>query len=342
MTVQATIFGIEGTVLSANERDFFKDSVPFGFILFKRNCVSPEQVRALTDQLRDCLGRPLPVLIDQEGGRVQRLAPPIWPARPAPRQFGELYAQNPAAGCRAAHLNALLMAAELADLGINVNCVPDLDLGHADGHPAVIGDRVYGDDPALVTALGRAVADGMMAGGVLPVIKHLPGHGRAHLDTHFDLPRIEASLADLEKTDFLPFRALADLPMAMTGHLVMAAIDDRQPATTSAKLIAETIRAWMGFNGLLMSDDLSMQALTGDLTKRAADSLAAGCDIALHCNGDMPEMLAVAAGAVQLEGAAEKRAMWVIDDLAQVANGSYDLVAADAELTDLMAMRDAS
>lgn len=337
--MQATIFGVEGTTLSRAERDFFRDCEPFGFILFKRNCVSADQLRALTGQLQDCLGRKVPILIDQEGGRVQRLAPPVWLARPAPAQFGHVYHRDPEAGCRAAFLNAMIMAQELTGLGIHVNCVPDLDLGHADGHPAVIGDRVYGDTPTTVTALGRAVSDGMMAGGVLPVIKHIPGHGRATLDTHFDLPRIDASLAVLQATDFLPFRALADLPMAMTGHLVMTAIDGENPATTSAKLIAEIIRGWMGFDGLLMSDDLSMQALKGSLRERCADSLAAGCDIALHCNGDMAEMISVAGGAGILSEAADRRAAAVIRALDRVANPACDLAAAAAELTKILAIR---
>ncbi|MGB1007866.1 MAG: glycoside hydrolase family 3 N-terminal domain-containing protein, partial [Thalassobaculaceae bacterium] len=254
--MKAIILGLAAERLSAAERRFFQAIAPAGFILFKRNCQSPEQVRALTGELRDCLGWAAPILIDQEGGRVQRLAPPVWAARPAPGTFRAMAEVDVGAAARAAYLNAAVMAAELSALGIDVNCVPDLDLAFPEAASAVVGDRSYGDDPVQVVALGRAVADGTLAGGALPVIKHLPGHGRGVVDSHFDLPRIDAAPADLEVSDFLPFRALADLPLAMTGHLLMSAYDTARPATTSPTVIERVIRGWMGFDGLLMSDDL--------------------------------------------------------------------------------------
>ena len=304
----ASIFGCSGLSLTPDERAFFRDTRPWGFILFKRNVDTPDQVRALVDELRACVGRDdAPVLIDQEGGRVQRLGPPHWRRYPPGRAYGDLPANDPLMRREVVRLGARLLAHDLAALGINVDCVPVLDVPEPGAHD-VIGDRAYGDTAQEVAALGRAAAEGLIAGGVLPVIKHIPGHGRAHADSHLALPVVEASLANLDARDFAPFKVLSDMPMAMTAHVVYTAIDPRKPATTSRKAVAEIIRGTIGFGGLLMSDDLSMKALSGDFTERARASLAAGCDVVLHCNGDMAEMRAVAAGTKVLAGKAKARA----------------------------------
>jgi len=302
----AAIFGCAGHGLTEREAAFFRDAAPWGFILFKRNVDSPEQVRALVDQLRATVGRAdAPVLIDQEGGRVARLTPPHWRRYPP----GHAYGQIPSAEARSdiAWLGARLMARDLFDLGINVDCAPVLDVPAPQGHE-IIGDRAYGDGPEVVAGLGRAAAMGLLAGGVLPIIKHIPGHGRAAADSHLDLPIVDASMPELEARDFAPFRALADMPLAMTAHVVYAAVDPTLPATTSPKVIGTVIRDWIGFDGLLISDDLSMKALSGDFADRARDSLSAGCDIVLHCNGDAKEMAAVAGGSCLLDGDAARRA----------------------------------
>lgn len=332
--MRAIIFGLAAERLSVAERRFFQAVAPAGFILFKRNCQAPAQLRALTDALRDCLGWSAPILIDQEGGRVQRLAPPVWAARPAPGTFRAMADVDPAAAARAAYLNAAVIAAELAALGVDVNCVPDLDLAFPQAAPAVVGDRSYGDDPARVSALGRAVAEGTLAGGALPVIKHLPGHGRGAVDSHFELPLINATAADLQASDFLPFQALADLPLAMTGHLLIPAYDEARPVTTSLAVIDQVIRGEIGFDGLLMSDDLSMQALSGTVGARAADCLAAGCDVALHCNGDLDEMAAVADQARDFDAAGRRRFDAAL--ARRPTTASLDVGAAAAELADLM------
>jgi beta-N-acetylhexosaminidase len=303
----AAIFGCAGPTLGAEERDFFRAVDPAGFILFKRNCVEPDQVRALVADLRAAIDRPeAPVLIDQEGGRVQRLRPPHWRAAPPARRFAELHATDPAAGLRAAWINARLIAAELTDLGIDVDCAPVLDNPVPGAHD-VIGDRALGDDVATIAVLGRAVMDGLLAGGVLPVIKHLPGHGRAEVDSHKHCPVIGAGDAELRARDLPPFRALADAPFAMTAHVVYRAWDADRVATWSPKIIAEVIRGEIGFQGCLLSDDLSMQALDGGLGERARRALAAGCDLALHCNGDLGEMRDVAAAAGTISEAAAAR-----------------------------------
>ncbi len=304
----AAIFGCAGPSLSESEAAFFRDARPWGFILFGRNVETPDQVRALVASLRATVGRDdAPVLVDQEGGRVRRLGPPHWAAYPPGRAFGDLATADPAAGRQMAWLGARLMAHDLAALGINVDCAPVLDVPAPGAHD-VIGDRAYGERPDAVAALGRAVADGLMAGGILPVIKHIPGHGRAIADSHLALPVVEASLAELEERDFAPFKALADLPMAMAAHVVYAAVDRERPATTSRAVIGEVIRGAIGFDGTLISDDLSMRALGGDFRDRAESALAAGCDIVLHCNGDPAEMQAVASGAAPLAGEAAARA----------------------------------
>ena len=302
----AAIYGCSGPELTAAERAFFAEVRPWGFILFRRNVESPEQVRALVAALRDCIDAPdAPVLIDQEGGRVQRLGPPHWPKYPP----GAAYLQAAADVDGARDLvrqGARLMAHDLQSLGINVDCVPVLDVPVPGAHD-IIGDRAYARDPDTVARLGRAAAEGMLAGGVLPVIKHLPGHGRAFADSHHDLPVVHADLATLEAWDFVPFKALSDMPLAMTAHVVFDAIDPKRPATTSKKAI-RLMREQLGFTGLIMTDDLSMKALSGTLTERAESALKAGCDVVLHCSGDLAEMKQVAAGTGKLKGRAAKRA----------------------------------
>ena len=308
MSRLACILGCSGARLTAEERAFFLDVKPWGFILFKRNVETPNQVRALVDALRSCVDEArAPVLIDQEGGRVQRLGPPHWRRYPPGRAYGDLAANDPLLQREIARLGARLMAHDLAALGVNVDCLPVLDVPEPDAHD-VIGDRAYGDTPDAVALMGRASAEGLIAGGVLPVIKHIPGHGRARADSHLALPVIEASLDELEARDFAPFRVLSDMPMAMTAHVVYAAIDPRRPATTSRIVMRRVIRGSIGFDGLVMSDDLSMKALSGDLTLRTRASLAAGCDVVLHCNGDMAEMKAVTSAARPLTGKAAARA----------------------------------
>jgi beta-N-acetylhexosaminidase len=293
-TPRAVIFGCAGPDLSADERAFFRDADPLGFILFARNVNTLERTRRLVDELRSSVARAdAPVLIDQEGGRVARLRPPHWRKAPPARLLGELYARNPERGLEATRLNSRLLAADVASIGVDVDCLPVLDIAFPETH-AVIGDRAYADRPEPVAALGRAAAEGLLAEGVMPVIKHIPGHGRATVDSHASLPRVTASREELERTDFLPFKLLADLPWAMTGHLLFDAIDPAAAITVSARGVKEIIRDHIGFDGLLLSDDLSMQALGGSLADRAARSLAAGCDIALHCNGRMDEMTGIA------------------------------------------------
>ena len=295
--VRAVIFGCAGPRLGADERRFFQRTNPLGFILFARNCETPDQVAALVAELRAAVGRAdAPVLIDQEGGRVQRLGPPHWPALPAARALAGLADADPEDAAGAAWLLGRLLAAQLAPLGITVDCAPVLDVGRPETHE-VIGDRAIGSTPARVARLGRAVCDGLLAGGVLPVIKHIPGHGRAVADSHLELPVGEAPLADLERVDFRPCRELADMPWAMTAHVVFTAVDAAEPVSTSAPAIRKVVRGAIGFGGLLLSDDIGMQALSGDMGERARACLAAGCDVALHCSGDMAEMELAAAGA---------------------------------------------
>ncbi len=302
----AVVFGCAGTVLDEAEKRFFAAADPLGFILFTRNVESPDQMRKLVAEMRGCVGRHAPVLIDQEGGRVQRLRPPRWPAHPPMAAFGRLARSDRERAARAAALNARLIAAELIGLGIDVDCVPVLDVPVPDVTLA-IGDRALADDPGTVALLGRAIVEAMLGGGVMPVIKHLPGHGRALVDSHGELPRVTASRAELAARDYLPFRALRDAPWGMTAHLLFTAIDPGRPATLSAKVIGETIRGEIGFDGLLLSDDLSMKALAGGYQERASGCLAAGCDVALHCNGKMDEMRAVAAGVRPLTDRALER-----------------------------------
>ena len=294
-------------MLGADERAFFKDADPTGFILFARNCEAPDQVRALVSDLRDAVGRAdAPVMIDQEGGRVTRLNPPHWRAAPAPGTFGEVAGGSVANAIDAAVLNARMIAAELYDLGIDVNCVPVLDIPQP-GTSQVVGDRACATDVETVVKLGAAIAQGMLQGGVLPVIKHMPGHGRAMVDSHHELPSVAASWEELVAVDFAPFRALRDLPWGMTGHILLEAVDENAPATASAKVVESVIRGHIGFDGVLVTDDLSMNALKGSVGGRAATALAAGCDIALHCNGKMDEMIDVAGSCRPLSEAAVAR-----------------------------------
>jgi beta-N-acetylhexosaminidase len=306
--VKAFVSGLAGPRLSAEERDFFAGERPFGLILFKRNCRDPAEIRDLTAAFRDAVDSPdAPVLIDQEGGRVQRLQPPLWPAYAPGSAIGRLALADPEAGARAAWLHGRLIAADLHDLGIDVDCAPDLDVATA-GVTQAIGDRSFGTDPYVVARLGRSMSDGLLAGGVLPVIKHLPGHGRALTVRHINLPVIDADLATLDASDFIPFVELADLPIAMTAHVVVTAVDRDRPATVSPLVIRDIIRKRIGFDGLLMSDDVSMHALSGDYSARASAIYAAGCDLVLHCNGRTEEMREIGGTAPALDGLRQERA----------------------------------
>jgi beta-N-acetylhexosaminidase len=296
------ITALAGPDLASGEAAVLRQARPCGIILFARNVAEPAQVRRLVAAAREAVGHDILVLIDQEGGRVRRLRPPHWRDLPCAAAYGRLWREDPSDACRAARLAGRLMAQELRAAGINTNCVPVLDVPSPGSHD-IIGDRAYGADPQQVAALGRAVAEGHMAGGVLPVFKHVPGHGRATADSHLELPVVTASRAELEAVDFAPFKACADLPAAMTAHVVYTAIDPNRPASTSARVIAEIVRGAIGFNGLLMSDDLGMQALSGNLAERTRAVLAAGCDLALVCSGALADTEAAAAEAPPLEGA---------------------------------------
>ena len=328
------IYGCSGAALSADERAFFRETQPWGFILFGRNIETPDQVRTLVRALRETVGG-APVLIDQEGGRVSRLKPPHWHERLAAARFGALHDANPEAAREATYLNARLIAHDLANLEINVDCLPVLDVPVAGAHD-VIGDRAFARDPGTVIDLGRAQIEGLMEGGVLPVMKHIPGHGRAGADSHLALPRVDADVEELSASDFVTFRSLDLCPMAMTAHVVYDSIDPQRPATTSPKVIRDVIRGEIGFDGLLMSDDLSMRALDGPLEVRARAALFAGCDVVLHCNGDMEEMKLVASEAKVLDGIALKRAEAALAHL--VTPDPFDPAAAEARLAQLLAV----
>ena len=333
MSTRAFITGISGTGLTAAEREFIRAERPWGFILFKRNIEAPDQVSALVRELRNCLGEAdAPVLIDQEGGRVARLGPPHWPVYPPGAVFGALYDLDPALGLKAARLSSRLIAADLIDLGITVDCLPLADVPVA-GADAVIGNRAYGTEPAKVAAIARAVTEGLEQGGVLPVLKHIPGHGRAAADSHFRLPTVDTSKDELERTDFAAFQPLADLPMAMTAHVVFSALDPTHPATTSATIIRQVIRGLIGFQGLLMSDDVSMNALAGSLAERTRAIVNAGCDMVLHCNGKLDEMRDVARETPELAGEALDRARRAL--ALRRKPEAFDRQAARAELDAL-------
>ena len=328
------IYGCAGTTLSALERDFFRDVKPWGFILFARNINNPAQVQVLVQELRDAVGDGrTPILIDQEGGRVARLKPPYWRERLPAARFGALHETNPEAAREATYLNARLIAHDLSTLGINVDCLPVLDVPVAGAHD-IIGDRAFAYNPATIIALGKAQIEGLMDGGVLPVMKHIPGHGRAGADSHLALPRVTATEEELSASDFVTFRSLNLCPIAMTAHVVYESIDPQRPATTSPKVVRDVIRGEIGFEGLLMSDDLSMKALDGPLSVRTKAALFAGCDLVLHCNGDMEEMRDVASEVKELEGLALTRSERALAQLS--APSPFDAAAVEARLNILL------
>jgi beta-N-acetylhexosaminidase len=332
-TPRAVVLGCAGERLSADERRFFASADPLGCVLFRRNCTAPEQLRTLVAELREAVGRAdAPVLIDQEGGRVARLRPPHWPAYPAAARIAAL--PDPLAA-EAASLGARLIADDLAALGITVDAIPVLDLP-IPGADAVIGDRAYSSEPERVARLGRAVCEGVLAGGVLPIIKHIPGHGRALVDSHRALPRVTADRALLTTSDFAPFRALAAMPWAMTAHIVFAAIDAAAPATFSRRVIDDVIRGDIGFDGVLVSDDISMGALAGGLAERTRRALEAGCDLALHCTGVLTEMEEVAAATPPLSPQAQTR-LARGEALRLASRRDFDRAAAEARFAELLA-----
>jgi beta-N-acetylhexosaminidase len=334
MSIRAFITGISGTELGAAEREFIRSRHPWGFILFRRNAETPEQVASLVRELREAAGAPdAPILIDQEGGRVQRLRPPHWALYPSGASFGRLYDIDPALGLKAARLSARLIADDLHRLGVSVDCLPLADVPVA-GADDVIGDRAYGGEPGKVAAIARAVTDGLAEGGILPVLKHIPGHGRATADSHLSLPIVDTPRSELEKIDFAAFQPLADLPMAMTAHVVFSALDPTQPATTSATMVQQVIRGVIGFQGLLMSDDVSMNALAGSLAERTRAIFTAGCDIVLHCSGKLDEMHEVARETPELSGKASERARKAL--ASRQLPKPFDRVAARAELDALI------
>ena len=306
MSLKAFICGCDATSLNNEEKAFFKDHKPSGFILFQRNCNNSEQLENLIQSVKDCIGEDIFVLVDQEGGRVTRLKPPHWDPFPSALQLAEYFRNNPEEGYNKVRDAYQFLASGLRELGINVNCVPVLDIPVPGAHD-IIGNRAYGTTPEEVISVSKAVIEGHLAAGVLPVIKHIPGHGRACSDSHEALPIISDSLDDLRATDFVPFKELNYLPLGMTGHLLLKDIDKDEPVSTSKNIISNIIRKEIGFNGLLMSDDLSMKALSGSMSDRARRSLEAGCDLALHCNGEIEEMLEVAEVAPVLRGASLAR-----------------------------------
>jgi beta-N-acetylhexosaminidase len=333
---KAFICGVSSITLTDDERAFLRIHQPWGLILFKRNVQSPDQISALTKEFREIVGRAdAPVLIDQEGGRVQRMGLPVWPKYPPAARFNALSVSTQRKA-ELVRLSAHLMGLDLRACGINVDCLPVLDVPAPGGHN-VIGDRAYAEDPERVALLGGAAAEGLMQAGVLPVMKHVPGHGRAGADSHFELPRVDATIKELEAADFVPFQKLAHLPMAMTAHVVYSAIDPTGPATTSRKVVQEIIRHAIGFDGLLMSDDLSMKALSGSFAERTQALFAAGVDMALHCNGQLDEALPVAEASPWLDGKAAERAAKALSRLNE-ANPQIDPVDARAEVHSALAM----
>ena len=334
----AIVFGCAGESLTPDEAAFFADIRPAGFILFGYNVSTPDQVRALVDSMRGCVSGYTPmVLIDQEGGKVARLGPPYWTKRPPAKVFADLAATDPDGAHEAARINARLMAHDLTALGIDVDCAPVVDVPVQGAHD-IIGDRAHGQTPELVASLGRAVCEGLMEGGVAPMIKHMPGHGRARADSHKELPKVDTARAVLHDTDFHPFAALNDMPCAMTAHVMFTDIDSEKPATTSAKMIDDVIRGEIGFDGLLFSDDLGMEALSGTLPERAAAVLAAGCDIALECWGDLQKMRAVAPGVPLMSDAAMTRYDRMRDAIG--APDDADIPTLEARLTVLIGPQD--
>jgi beta-N-acetylhexosaminidase len=333
---KAFICGVSGLALTDDERFFLREHQPWGLILFKRNVQTAEQIAALTKEFREIVGRAdAPVLIDQEGGRVQRMGPPVWPKYPPAARFNAL-SVSAERKAELVRLSAQLMGLDLRACGINVDCLPVLDVPAPGGHN-VIGDRAYAEDPERVALLGGAAAEGLMRAGVLPVMKHVPGHGRAGADSHLELPRVDATLQELEAADFVPFQKLAHLPMAMTAHVVYSAIDPASPATISRKVVQEIIRQAIGFDGLLMSDDLSMKALSGSFKEKTQALFAAGVDMALHCNGNLDEARPVAEVTPKLDGKALERAAKALNRLNE-ASPQLDPVDARAEVHSALAM----
>lgn len=331
----ALITGLFGKLLTDDEAAFLKSSRPCGIILFSRNCESHQQIRTLISAAKEAVGAAdLLVLIDQEGGRVQRLRPPLGRALPAASAYAAIFAQDERAACRAAKSAARLVAEDLASLGINTDCAPVLDVPVAGSH-AIIGDRAYGATPEQVAKIGRAVAEGFIGQGMLPVIKHIPGHGRAMEDSHYDLPVVTASREELSRTDFEAFRLMADMPVAMTAHVVFTTIDKDNPASTSSIVTRDVIRGEIGFDGLLMSDDLSMKALSGSIRLRAEAVIDAGSDLALHCNGDLSEMQQAAAGVPRLEGRARERFEKALAITEQ--RRTFNVAKAEADLAAVLA-----
>jgi len=333
-TRMRAIFGCAGATLAADERAFFRETKPWGFIVFARNVESRDQLRKLVADLRESIGdEAAPVLVDQEGGRVMRLKPPQWHQRPSAARLGALYPTAPDAAREAVYLNARLIAYDLCEVGLTVDCLPVLDVP-VEGADAVIGDRAFGRDPATVIELGRAAMEGLIEGGVLPAMKHMPGHGRAAADTHMALPRVDTPQDVLSATDFVTFRSLNHCPLGLTAHVVYEAIDPQRPATTSPKVIRDVIRGEIGFDGLLMTDDISMNALSGPISVRAKAALFAGCDAVLHCNGKMEEMREVAEEGKALEGLPLKRAQVALAQLRPAE--TFDPAAAEARLAELL------
>jgi beta-N-acetylhexosaminidase len=331
---RAFITGLSGLAITANERAFLHEAHPWGLIIFKRNVSDQKQVSELTNSFRDAVGWSAPILVDQEGGRVQRLGPPHWPAYPAGAVYGALYDRNPVGALAVCRLAGRLISNDLNVLGLDVDCLPLADVLSGGADP-VIGDRAYGSEPGKVAAIASAIAEGLLAGGVLPVVKHLPGHGRATVDSHHKLPVVDIDRATLEATDFAAFRPLAGLPLGMTAHVVFSAIDPDAPATTSVTMVREVIRRFIGFRGLLMSDDVSMKALSGTIAERSRAAFAAGCDVVLHCNGDLAEMTQVAGQAPTLAGEAAQRAEAAL--VHRKAPEEFDVEAARKMFTQMVA-----
>ncbi len=330
--INAAIFGLEGPKLRAGEAAFFRDCHPFGFILFARNVETPEQVKKLCADLRNTIGREALIFVDQEGGRVQRLGPPHWRKAAYAYDFGELYSHDPQSALRAIWLNFRLIAEDLRTVGITANCAPVLDLPVFGADP-IISDRAFSRDPDAMIHMAQACISGLAAGGVAAVIKHIPGHGRANVDSHKALPVIDASVEELSKTDFLPFKALNTAPMAMTAHIVLSQIDAKKPVTISKTAFEKIIRGTLGYDGLVMSDDLDMKALDGDLATLTRNCLEAGCDIVLQCNGNLADMVKVAKGLKPLDGDSLRRAR-----LADGATAGYEAFDLEAGLDEYMSI----
>ncbi|HXI85993.1 MAG TPA: beta-N-acetylhexosaminidase [Parvularculaceae bacterium] len=331
----AAIYDTEGPRLSADERAFFRDADPWGFILFARHCESPEAVKAHCAELREAVGRDAPILIDQEGGRVARLKPPVFPAHPAPALLGALAKLDPKKAREAARLDGYLLGRMVSSLGITIDCAPMLDVPQSDSDIQVIGDRAIATHPHQIAALGREMMEGLIEGGALPVIKHLPGHGRALVDSHHDLPRVVAPKKDLREIDFVPFKALSDAPIGMTAHILYEAYDPDRPATLSPVVIREVIRGEIGFDGLLLTDDLKMKALGGPVASRAKAAIEAGCDVALCCNYALGEKIETAKSVPLLAGRSAARAEAALARLERPPR-SGDIEAGYARLSTLL------